>query len=196
MFISTTIEPTSGRGEAPSRAPNSNITDVEHGIDLGDFYLRPVTMDDVDSYQALLQDADVMRHVGLKEGQIPTDDTCADIVAGAVKTWQTRGYGRWSIFDRASGEFVGFCGFRCEDGVPELLAMVFSKYWGTGVARTAAEACVDHGFRHLGFTRIVSYTRPNNGRAKGLLYKMGAKLTGFVDFHGVTGMAYEFSQPQ
>ena len=187
MFVETDVS---------HRVSLATRVDVEHAIDLGDILLMPATMDDLADYTRLLQDPVVMKHVGLKEGQLPTDETCEEILAGAVKAWQTRGYGRWSIFDNATGDFIGFCGFRCEEGVPELLAMVFSEYWGTGIARKAAEACIEYGRKELGFKRIVSFTRPTNGRAKGLLFKIGARLTGFVDFHGVNGMVYELGQPK
>jgi ribosomal-protein-alanine N-acetyltransferase len=168
---------------------------IEHAIDLNEINLRTVTIEDLDGYTRLLQDTVVMKYVGLKAGELLTEQDCEAIVTGAVNAWQTRGYGRWSIFDNETGEFIGFCGFRCEDGVPELISMIFKKYWGTGVARSAVEACIDYGFNNLGFTRVVSYTRPDNVRAKGLLDKLGADLLGSVDFHGVAGVAYEFIKP-
>lgn len=182
-------------GKPPPDMAAVHRVDVEHAIDLDHIYLRPIRLEDLEGYKQLLQDPVLMEHVGLNAGELPSDEECEALVAGAVRGWSTRGWGRWSIFDTYTDKLIGFCGFRSEDGVPDLISMVFQEYWGTGVARSAAEACINHGYRDLGFDRIVSFTRPDNGRARGLLKKLGAEFAGYVDFHGVTGAAYEIRSP-
>jgi RimJ/RimL family protein N-acetyltransferase len=112
------------------------------------------------------------------------------IVEGAVTAWKTRGYGRWSVFDRETGEFAGFCGFRCEGGVPELLSVFHERFWGFGYTREAAQAALNYGFEKLGFSVVCSFARPQNRRARALLRKLGAEFIGYVDFYGVKGAAY------
>jgi ribosomal-protein-alanine N-acetyltransferase len=163
----------------------------EHLILTEKLVLRPVETADTDDYAKLLGDVDVMRFVGLEEGQVLSLEESTELVAGAAAGWTTRGWGRWSIFDRSNGEFIGFCGFRAEDGKPELISMVQKKFWGNGTAKEANEACLAYGFTTLGFSEVVSFTRPANARARGLLDKLGATFLGLIDFHGVEGLAYK-----
>lgn len=152
--------------------------------------LRIVEASDFAHYRGLMTDPAVMKYIGVEEGKIPPDDEIRTVVDGAVTAWQTRGYGRWSVFDRETNEFVGFAGFRCEGGVPELIEIVHERYWGNGYASEAAQAVLDHGFAELGFSVVCAFTRPANERARSLLDKLGAEFLGNVDFHGVEGAAY------
>ena len=165
----------------------------EHIILTENLVLRPVEIADTDDYAKLFGDAEVMRYVGLEEGQVLSYVETTQLVAGAADGWTNRGWGRWSIFDRDTGEFIGFCGYRAEEGKPELISIVGQEFWGTGRAQEANEACLAYGFTALGFEEIVSFTRPTNLRARGLLKKLGAAFVGTVDFHGVEGLAYELT---
>jgi RimJ/RimL family protein N-acetyltransferase len=152
--------------------------------------LRVVEIFDFDNYQKLMSDPEVMKYIGIEAGSLPTDEDTRSLLNGAVNAWKTRGYGRWSVFDRETGEFVGFSGFRSEGGVPELIEVVHEKYWGNGYATEAARAVLDHGFSRLGFKVVCAFTRPENERARLLLDRVGAEFVGQVDFHGVDGAAY------
>jgi len=152
--------------------------------------MRVVELGDFDHYQELMTDAEVMKYIGLEAGKLPTPDEVRSIVDGAVNAWRMRGYGRWSVFDRETNEFVGFSGFRCEGGVPELIEIVHERYWGNGYATEAAQAVLDYGFKTLEFKVVCAFTRPENERARLLLNRVGAEFVGQVDFHGVNGAAY------
>jgi len=163
----------------------------EHIIVTENLVLRPIEVGDADDYAGLLADVEVMRYVGLEEGQVLSHDESIELVAGAAAGWAGRGWGRWSLFDRHTGRFIGFSGFRAEDGKPELISMLHQEFWGTGIAKEANEACLAYGFTTLGFSDVLSFTRPANARARGLLNKLGAEFLGTVDFHGVEGAAYK-----
>ena len=157
--------------------------------------MRPVRLADADEYAEMMGDPDVMRFVGLTAGQVLTSSETRELVTGAVETWRQRGYGRWSIFSARTGEFVGFCGFRCEDGKPEFIEMIRTKFWGSGFAGEAARACLDYGFGELGFDEVRSFCRPLNTRARTLMDRLGAEFLGLIDFRGVEGAAYRMLAP-
>lgn len=168
---------------------------TDHLLTTDRLVLRVVESSDLDHYIHLMTDPAVMRFIGLEEGKLPTDAEIGSIVDGAIDAWATRGYGRWSVFDRVTGEFVGFAGYRCEGGVPELIAIVHERFWGNGYASEAARAVLDYGFSTLGFSVVCSFTRPANERARTLLEKLGAEFVGYVDFHAVEGAAYRIHPP-
>jgi RimJ/RimL family protein N-acetyltransferase len=162
----------------------------EHRISTERLELRVVRADDLEHYRDLMADPEVMKYIGIEAGKLMTLDEVRSLIDGAVNGWKTRGYGRWSVFHQETNEFVGFAGFRCEGGVPELIEVVHEKFWGNGYTTEAARAVLDYGFSQLGFRVVCAFTRPANERARSLLEKLGAEFLGQTEFHGVNGAAY------
>ena len=162
----------------------------DHRLTTDRLELRVVSMDDFDHYFHLMSDPGVMKYIGVEAGKLFTTEEITSLLDGAVTAWRTRGYGRWSVFDRETNEFVGFVGFRCEGGVPEFIVLVHERYWGNGYATEAAHGALDYGFTSLGFKVVCAFTRPANRRARTLLKRVGAEFVGEVNFHGVNGSAY------
>jgi len=152
--------------------------------------LRPISETDLADYIKLLSNPEVMRFIGLAQGRTFSEEEVLSLIHGAMRVWRERGYGRWSMFERATGEFVGFAGFRSEQDVPELLTIVHEKFWRTGYAFEGCKAALDYGFRVFKFDEICSFTRPANHKARGLLDKLGCEFLGIIDFHGVDAAAY------
>jgi [ribosomal protein S5]-alanine N-acetyltransferase len=149
-----------------------------------------VTANDFNDYLALLSDPAVMRFIGIEAGCIPKYEEIERIFNRALNVWNEQGYGRWSMFDGSSFEFVGFCGFRCEQEKPELILALHERFWGRGLAAEGAAACLNYGFENLGFQGAKAFTRPNHFRARRILNKLEAEFEGYVDFHGVCGISY------
>src|SRR5262249_14436604 len=65
-------------------------------------------------------------------------------VAMMVGHWQLRGYGQWTVIERATGEVIGRVGFFNPDGWPgiELGWIIRRSRWGNGFATEAATACL------------------------------------------------------
>lgn len=154
-------------------------------------YMRRVEASDLDNYLELLSDPEVMRFVGIDTGKVLTDDEIRGLLDGAVRGWETRGWGRWSVFTK-SGEFVGLCGFRNEDGVPDFITALHKRFWGRGYSVEAGEACLEYGIKHFRFDSIVAYTHPENKQAKRILTRLRARFEGDVPFHGITGSKFSF----
>lgn len=153
-------------------------------------YMRPVNESDLIEYIELFSDPKVMKYVGIEAGYIPSYREIEQIHSSAVQAWKTRGYGRWSMFDYKTKEFVGFCGFRSEQGVPELICMLHERFWGKGLAVEAANASLSYGFEWLGFAEVKAFTRPDHTRARRVMDKLDAEFINYIDFHGVEGAAY------
>jgi len=167
-----------------------SIAVAQHLLETKNLRMRVVERSDLAHYVELLDDPEVLRYIGVEAGKPLSRREVEDIVEGAVKGWALRGYGRWTVFERASNDFVGFIGFRCEKGVPELLSVIKEKYWGSGYAFEGSKKCIDHGFKNLGFTEICAYARPENVRARAMLGRLDAVFEGIVNFHGVDGAKY------
>lgn len=178
---------------APAFIPemiDNPLVSLEHKIRTTHLYLRPVDESDLIDYIELFSNSAVIRFVVLEDGYVPSYKEIEQIHSSAVQAWKSRGYGRWSLFDSKTKEFVGFCGFRSEQGVPELICMLHERFWGRGLAVEAAKVCLGYGFESLGFTEVKAFTRPDHSRARRVMDKLDAEFTSYVDFHGVEGSAY------
>ena len=151
--------------------------------------MRPVEYTDLDDYFELLSDPEVMKFVGLQTGSVMERLDVMTLIDRAVAAWEDRGWGRWSIFDH-QGEFVGFCGFRLEGDLPELLVLIRQRFWARDIATEAAFECIAYGRRVFGFGEINAFTHPDNLRSRRLLDKLGAIYAGDIDFHGIVGSKY------
>ena len=165
----------------------------DHQIRTARLSLRQVNESDLINFVELFSDSAVMRFIGIEAGYIPSYKEIEKMHSGAVQGWKTRGYGRWSMFDAETEEFVGFCGFRSEQEKPELICALHEKFWGLGLAAEASGACLSYGYESLGFTEVKAFTRPNNLRARKVLDKLNAEFLNYVKFHGVEGAAYQLS---
>ena len=79
---------------------------------------------------------------------------------------------------------LGWCGlFPLDDVGPIEIGYRYARSaWGRGVATEAARAVLDHGFRRLGFDRIVAVTDPAHLASQHVLEKIGLKPRGSA-FH-------------
>lgn len=172
--------------DLPKFSPN-------HRIKTKRLFMRPVSEADLCEYVALFSDKDVMRFVGIKAGDIPSHKEIKQLHHSTVQAWKSRGYGRWSLFDKFTNEFVGLCGFRAEEGNPELICAMHKNFWGRGLAKEASNACLRYGFEAFHFKEVRAFTRPDHNRARRVMDKLGARFFGLVQFHGVEGASYSLS---
>jgi [ribosomal protein S5]-alanine N-acetyltransferase len=91
--------------------------------------------------------------------------------------WDERGFGRWALFDSASGGFVGRGGLRQVeiDAVPvvELGYAIVAERWGEGLATELGATAIEIGFRDLDLEEIVAFTLPNNVASRRVMEKLG-----------------------
>lgn len=92
--------------------------------------------------------------------------------------WHLRGFGLWTIEDRATGTAAGWAGIllNFDWPEPELGWTVFGNHEGKGLAFEAATAARLHAARHLGIRAPISLIRPSNARSAALARRMDAVL--------------------
>ena len=96
--------------------------------------------------------------------------------ASAVGLWALRGYGAWSVEDRATGAYLGEAGLFQPIHYPEpdIGWMVVPEAEGKGIAREAALAVRDWCYKVRGLTLLMSYIDPRNARSIRLAERLGA----------------------
>lgn len=135
--------------------------------------------------------SDRMIYIG---GAISEDET-REIYESALTGWAARGYGRWSVELRETGEFIGRCGinhpFDYPD--PELGWLLFEGYEGHGYAREAAAASLADGRSRLGLKGIVSLIHPENIRSKHLSTRIGGQFDTMGEIIGHTMEVWRYA---
>ena len=107
------------------------------------------------------------------------DAVARDHFGGFAAHWGWRGFGRFIMVDRTTGEPVGHVGPFEPAGHPErelTWTLWSAAHEGRGYALEAAQAARDHAFGDLGWRTAVSYIAPGNARSRRLAERLGARL--------------------
>jgi RimJ/RimL family protein N-acetyltransferase len=139
------------------------------------FILRGYRPEDVAPFAAFYA-TERARFVG---GPMTGELACRALMAYAGH-WQIRGYGRWMVDDKATGETLGNVGLWYPDGwpEPEIGWTLFDGAEGRGVAHETALAARAYAFDRLGWTTAISLVAPDNTRSAALAARMGATRDG------------------
>lgn len=122
----------------------------------------------------LLADPMVMRY----SWQGPRDMAGSrQVLAGFQRTYRELGFGKWALFLRDTGEFVGYCGLERSLAVGvteiELGYRLLPIYWGQGLAAEAVQAAVQHAFAVAHLPHVTAFLEPDNGASVRVLEKTG-----------------------
>ena len=137
--------------------------------------LRGFRDEDTDAFAAMTADAEVMEWLG---GTMERDDAWRHMAA-LTGHWTLRGFGRWALEDRASGELVGHAGLWYPEGWPaiEVGWTLARAYWGRGLATEAARAAIAYGRDELDLETVVSLIHPDNPRSQRVAERLGMSAT-------------------
>ncbi len=94
--------------------------------------------------------------------------------------WLLRGFGRWSIVEKETNQWVGITGLWFPDGFPEheLGWDLAEQATGKGYATEAATAARAYAYHTLGWTTVISLVADGNDASAAVAKRMGAKLDG------------------
>lgn len=154
--------------------------------------LRRPTTEDLGVLSNLWRDKKVRQFLG---GIIPDENIEAKIVA-IQDHWNQYGFGQFAIHNKRTDQIIGICGLHhSEDGV-EISYMLFSAYWGCGLATEAAIASLYYGFNFLKLDRIVAITQEANRSSCKLLEKIGMNYINTVIRFGEVQCVYVLTQSE
>ncbi len=109
-----------------------------------------------------------------------------------MEFWLVRGYGTWSVFERATGDFLGICGLmeRPDGRGVALRFALWPECRGKGYAREAAAAALEAGHR-AGLARIIAVARETNLASRGVLGDIGMRECGEFRHQGHRMVVFE-----
>ena len=124
--------------------------------------LRPLAESDLDSLHQLWTEPGVRQYLWDDE-VIPRERT-KTIIQTSQRSFETNGYGLWSVLLRSEFAMIGFGGFWNFHDPPrlELLYGITASRWRQGFASEVARAMIRYGFEVLSFERIEASTDTAN----------------------------------
>ena len=160
-------------------------------IETSRLLLRAPRLDDFERY-AEFRASERARILG---GPFPRQQAFEQLSAMAGH-WLLRGYGRWIVADKASGEPLGFVGPFYPEGwpEPEIAWSLFHSAEGRGIAFEAAKAARDFAYGELGWHTAVSLIAPQNARSIALARRLGAECEGEYR-HATFGVLHVYRHP-
>jgi RimJ/RimL family protein N-acetyltransferase len=138
--------------------------------------LRTPALEDFESWAALHQDPEVTRYIG---GLQPRATVFRGLLAMAG-AWSLQGFGMFSVFERATGRWIGRVGPWCPEGWPgtEVGWSLLRDAWGQGYALEAAVASIDWAFANLDWDEVIHTIDPANQASQNLALRLGSQRRG------------------
>ena len=157
--------------------------------------LRPFRADDLDAYDAMAADAEVMRFVG---GGVTLDREGAwRNIAMFLGHWSLRGYWLWALEPKPGGAIIGFSGLWHPEGWPgiELGWRLARHAWGHGYTTEASRAARDWAFGTLGLGRLVSVIHQDNARSIQVAARLGGAFERRLGGEDDHRLLYAYASP-
>ncbi len=113
-----------------------------------------------------------------------------------IALYEQRKLGKFPIFLKQTGEFIGTCGIEPFDleGEPEveLGYRLCLKFWGKGYAKEAAEAILRYGSEELKLVKIMAFVLPQNRASVKILEQLGFRYLRDFMHADLSHRLYEF----
>lgn len=105
-------------------------------------------------------------------------------------------FGRWSLYLKGTGRYVGFCGLKYspEKDEVDLGFRIGREHWGQGLATEAGRAALELGFERFGLRKIVGRAMAGNLASHRVLEKLGMRRVGRFEDSGQVWWQYETTE--
>jgi RimJ/RimL family protein N-acetyltransferase len=141
--------------------------------------LRAPCVDDFPAWAIFCADEEANQHIG---GTMDEDAAWRQLAA-TIGTWGLRGFGAWSVVEKATGDWVGRVGCVKPHNWPgtEIGWVIARDRWGRGYASESARAAIDFAFETLGWVEVMHSIAPENLASQAVAKRLGSRLEGEVD---------------
>lgn len=138
--------------------------------------LRVPCAGDLDRWAEMMADAEAARFIG---GVAPRAVTWR-MVMTMIGAWHAHGFAMFSVYEKATGRWVGRLGPWMPEGWPgtEVGWGISPDCWGRGYATEGAIAATNWAFDHLGWTRVIHCIDPDNIASQQVARKLGSRNLG------------------
>ncbi len=156
--------------------------------------MRLFTPADFDRMCEITRHPEVMRYIGYGH-PLSREETQVNLEK-IMNGFRRRGYGRWALERRDTGELIGYCGLSSgnpEVGI-ELAYMLAREEWGKGLALEAGRASLRYGFETVGVDSIAGLTLHGNQRSCTVLERLGMRFVCNAYYFGFSCLHYAIAR--
>lgn len=138
--------------------------------------LRPTAQEDLESWVAMMADEEAARYIGGLQSRASAWRGMASMAG----SWALKGFGMFSVVEKASGLWVGRIGPWQPEEWPgtEVGWGLARPFWGRGYAVEAAEATIDWAFDRLGWSEVIHCIDPANVNSQKVALRLGSANRG------------------
>ena len=157
------------------------------------FVLREFSIEDSQEFYNMNLDEDVMKHTG--DVPFQSVEEAEDFISN-YDHYRKYGYGRWTIIEKGTKNYIGWCGLKMTESLNEidLGFRIKKEYWNKGIATETAKAVLDFAFTKLEITKVVARAMKDNTASIKVIKKLGMEFRNeFVDEKG-EWLVYELSK--
>lgn len=155
--------------------------------------IRRFTKMDADAVFAMRSDENVMRFIRAPQMNRDEAENWIELVSSR---WKDEKIGFCAVFEKASEEFIGWCGLwrlKETDEIEVGYALV-KEVWGKGFASEAAGAFLDYGFNELNLGKIVAVAHPENQASQNVMKRLGMNFDYINEFYGMDLVHYSITK--
>jgi RimJ/RimL family protein N-acetyltransferase len=158
--------------------------------------VRHFTHDDLDVFAALCANPEVMRSMG--DGTTLPRETVAHWIDVCYTKYATRGYGTSAVIEKATGEFIGYCGVVCPpaNDFDEVIYAFVPTAWGKGYATEVASAMIKYVFGISTLDTIYATIAPANKKSQHVADKLGMRFEREWDDEGDIALVYAITREE
>jgi [ribosomal protein S5]-alanine N-acetyltransferase len=127
---------------------------------------------DADNFFALNGDEEVMRYIRA----VKSREECDSFLKQNIESYETNPLmGRWAVYEKASGKFVGSFAFIPVEGTKnsQIGYALLKEYWGKGFATELTREGITHVFTKTDLKEVYGITQAENEDSKKVLLKTG-----------------------
>ncbi len=165
-------------------------------LETGRLFLNTWESGDWTAFSPIATDIDVMRYIS--GGEPWSDELIQSFVDRQVNLYAQRGFCRWKLTEKSSGELIGFCGagFWRDAVEPEIGWWLARRCWGRGLATEAARAALRDVFERVRLDHIISVAAVENSASTRIMQKLGLQLETEFERDGVRLVRYAIHRPR
>ena len=138
--------------------------------------LRPPRQEDLEGWATMMADEESSKFIG---GPVARAAAWRGM-ATMAGSWTLKGFGMFSVIEKATGEWIGRLGPWQPEEWPgsEIGWGLVKNAWGKGFATEGAIATMDWAFDHLGWSEVIHCIDPANQGSISVAQRLGSSIKG------------------
>lgn len=155
-----------------------NFPDMFPVLDIGDYILRGIRMDDAEAYYEYISDPEVTRLTSIV---ITSFGNTKSYIPKWIERFKKKESILWAIATKSDDRVIGVCNlfnWDVESSRAEIGYHLARKYWNKGIMTATIKAITRYAFETLNFNRIEAMVMVGNSASAKVLEKVGFKKEG------------------